>query len=144
MAEPITTAALVITALAGAGAAYQQHEAGKYQEKLSKYQAKQAETEARERELVRKQKINKVLAAQIAGLGASGISAEGSPQLIASESVRQESLEGLADVATRSGQQRMLLSQGQNARRLGNLQAATSLLKTGASVYGSGKDWEVW
>ena len=104
------------------------------EEKTLKKQAKDEETQARERELQRKTKINKILAAQIAGLGASGISAEGSPQLIAQESLREESLAGLADVATRSGRERNLSAQGSAARKLGNINAATGLLSTASNI----------
>lgn len=124
-------------AVAAAGAvagAVQAKKQGKFQERTLKRQAENEEVEARERELQRKTKINKILAAQIAGLGASGISAEGSPQLIATESLREESLAGLADVATRSGRERNLSAQGSAARKLGNINAITGLLSTGASI----------
>jgi hypothetical protein len=133
--DPITIA-LMLTAIAGAGSAYQSKQAGKAQSAAFKAQAKDEETAARERELARKQKINKVLAGQIAGLGVSGISAEGSPQFIAQESIKAADLGSLADEATRSGRERNLLNQASASRSLGNLQAATTLLSTGASMYG--------
>jgi hypothetical protein len=121
--------AMIAMMVIGSGAqAHQQKQAGKAQEQSLKFQAKEEEAAARDRELVRKQKINKVLAAQIAGLGASGISAQGTPQLIAQENIRQESFEGLTDVANRSGRTNMLLNQASSARKLGNLQAATTLV----------------
>lgn len=134
--DPVTIG-LIITAIAGAGSAYQQKQSADYQEDVAKYDAEQVTVEARERELVRKEKINKVLAAQIAGLGASGITSEGSPQVLAVNNIRQESLDGLASDATRAGQQNSLLSQGSAARELGNLQAATTLIGTGSSMYSS-------
>lgn len=130
----ILYAAYAVAAVGAVAGAVQTRKTGKFQEKMAKKQAADEETEARERELQRKKKINKVLAAQIAGLGASGITAEGSPQLIATESLREESLAGLADVATRSGRERNLLAQGRAARKLGNLSAATNLISSAASI----------
>ena len=125
---------LVLAVLAGAGSAYQQKKAGDFQSAALKKQAKDEEIEARERELVRKTKINKVLAAQIAGLGVSGISAEGTPQLIAQESIRAESLGSLAQESNRSGREQTLLNSASAARTLGGLNAATTILSTGANV----------
>ena len=118
--DPITIG-LILTAIAGLASANQQKVAGKVQQKKMKNQAKNAEREARERELQRKQKINKVLASQIAGMGASGITGEGSPTQIAISNITEASLGDFAANATQSGVQADLQAAGSNARKMGNL-----------------------
>ena len=80
------TAALIA---AGAGVqAYGQIQAGKAQESALKQQAEQERLAAESRELERQQKLNKALAANVVGMGVSGIKAEGTPASIALESAK--------------------------------------------------------
>lgn len=128
--EPITIGLLIATAVAGTATAVQQKKSAEYQADVLEKQAEDEETQARERELIRKQKINKVLSAQIAGLGASGITSEGSPQLIATESIRQESLGDLAETSNRSGRSNLLKNKANATRQLGKMQSGVTLLNT--------------
>lgn len=140
----IATAALVLTAIAGLGQAFQQKQTGKAQSQALKAQAKEEEVAARDRELQRKTRLNKVLAAQIAGQGASGVTGEGSQQAIALNSIREASLGDLAGEANASGIQQRLKNQSKTARKLGNLSAATTLLSTGANIGITGSQLEVF
>jgi hypothetical protein len=119
--------AMIAMAIIGTGVSVDaQKKSSDAQESAFKRQADEEESASRERELARKEKVNHILAAQIVGLSASGITGEGSPTTIATESVRQESLEGLADVATRSGRKRNLTNQASAARSLGNINAIST------------------
>lgn len=94
-------------------------------------QAEQEKISAEGRELQRRQKLNKVLAANIVGVSTSGISGEGTPASIALESAKQASLsEGIEGLSTRL-KQAQLKRQGKNVRVAGNIQAASTLLKGG-------------
>lgn len=94
-------------------------------------QAEEEKISAEGRELQRRQKLNKVLAANIVGVSTSGISGEGTPASIALESAKQASLsEGIEGLSTRL-KQAQLKRQGKNVRAAGNIQAASTLLKGG-------------
>lgn len=94
-------------------------------------QAEQEKISAEGRELQRRQKLNKVLAANIVGVSTSGISGEGTPASIALESAKQASIsEGIEGLSTRL-KQAQLKRQGKNVRAAGNIQAASTLLKGG-------------
>jgi len=128
-----TTAAALVTASAvGTGiSAYGQIEAGKAQESALKAQAEQERLAAESRELERQQKLNAALAANVVGLGVSGIKAEGTPSSIALESAKNISLsEGMMGLSDRL-QQAQLRRQGVAARQ-GSQYAAAGTLLSGA------------
>ena len=126
------TAALIA---AGAGVqAYGQIQAGKAQESALKQQAEQERLAAESRELERQQKLNKALAANVVGMGVSGIKAEGTPASIALESAKNISLsEGMLGLSDRL-QQAQLRRQGAAARSASNFAAAVTLLSGAADI----------
>lgn len=127
----------VITAAVVAGTAitaYGQIQSGKAQESAMKQQAEQERIAAQSRELERQQKLNAALAANVVGLGVSGIKAEGTPASIALENAKQVSLsEGMIGLSERL-QQAQLRRQGAAARKASQYAAAGTLL-SGASAF---------
>jgi hypothetical protein len=94
-------------------------------------QAEQEKISAEGLELQRRQKLNKVLAANVVGLSTSGISGEGTPASIALGSAQQASIsEGLEGLSSRL-KQAQLKRQSINATRTGQAQRASTLLTTG-------------
>jgi len=126
------TAALIA---AGAGVqAYGQIQAGKAQESALKQQAEQERLAAESRELERQQKLNKALAANVVGMGVSGIKAEGTPASIALESAKNISLsEGMLGLSDRL-QQAQLRRQGAAARSASKFAAAGTLLSGATDI----------
>ena len=113
-------------------------QAGKAQESAMKAQAEQERIAAEGRELERQEKLNAALAANIVGLGVSGIKTEGTPSSIALESAKNIGLsEGMMQLSDRLAQAQ-LRRQGANARSGANLAAAGTLLQGvgGLAAYG--------
>ncbi len=124
--------AMVIAGVGTAVSAYGQIQAGKAQESAMKAQAEQERLAAESRELERQQKLNEALAANVVGLGVSGIKAEGTPASIALESAENISLsEGMMGLSDRLAQAQ-LRRQGKAARQASQYAAAGTLL-SGAS-----------
>ena len=108
--------------------------AGKAQESALKAQAEQERIAAEGRELERQQKLNAALAANVVGLGVSGIKAEGTPSSIALESAKNVSLsEGMMKLSDRLAQAQ-LRRQGANARSSANMAAAGTLLQGAGNI----------
>lgn len=132
----------VVAAIAASTAvsAYGQIEAGKAQEDAAKREAELQKMEAQTQELQRRQELNRRLAAQAVALSQEQFGTEGSPQSIALESAEQvglsEQVVGLSETLRR----RQLRQQGKAAASMGNIGAATSLLKGGtqAAMYYEG------
>ena len=104
-------------------------QAGKAQESAMKAQAEQERIAAEGRELERQEKLNAALAANIVGLGVSGIKTEGTPSSIALESAKNIGLsEGMTKLSDRLAQAQ-LRRQGANARSGANMAAAGTLLQ---------------
>ena len=132
MAFPLI-AALIIGSTAVT--AYGQVQSGKAQESALKAQAEQERLAAESRELERQQKLNKALAANVVGMGVSGIKAEGTPASIALESSKQIGLsEGMIGLSERL-EQAQLRRQGAAARKASQFEAAGTLLSGGLEAY---------
>lgn len=131
MADPITLFLLIGSALTTARA---QSNAGKAQQIELDKQADEEKIAAEGRELQRRQELNKVLSANIVGQSTSGMAGEGTPESIALESSKQASISegviGLSEKLKRS----QLRRKGKNAKSLGNMQAASTLLKSAVEV----------
>ena len=129
-----------VSALGTVASAYGQIEAGKAQEAALIAQAEQERIAAEGPELERQQKLNASLAANVVGLGVSGIKTEGTPSSIALESAKNIGLsEGMMQLSDRLAQAQ-LRRQGANARSGANLAAAGTLLQGigGLAAYGGG------
>jgi len=114
---------------------YGQLEAGKDQESALKTQAEQERVAAESRELERQQKLNKALAANVVGMGMSGIKAEGTPASIALESAKNVGLsEGMLKLSDRLAQAQ-LRRQGDTAASAAKIGAASTLLKGATKIY---------
>ncbi len=123
-----------VSALGTVASAYGQIEAGKAQEEALKAQAEQERIAAEGRELGRQQKLNASLAANVVGLGVSGIKAEGTPASIALESAENISLsENMMGLSARL-QQAQLRRQGKNARQASQYAAAGTLLQGAGDI----------
>ena len=107
---------------------YGQLEAGKDQEAALKTQAEQERVAAESRELERQQKLNKALAANVVGMGMSGIKAEGTPSSIALESAKNVGLsEGMLKLSDRLAQAQ-LKRQASTAASAAKIGAASTRL----------------
>ena len=114
---------------------YGQLEAGKDQESALKTQAEQERVAAESRELERQQKLNKALAANVVGMGMSGIKAEGTPASIALESAKNVGLsEGMLKLSDRLAQAQ-LRRQASTAAAASRIGAASTLLSGGTKAY---------
>jgi|GEM_PF-2182789 hypothetical protein len=123
--ELLIAAAAVGTTVSAVGTV----QAGKAQESAMKAQAEQERIAAEGRELERQQKLNAALAANVVGMGVSGIKAEGTPSSIALESAKNVGLsEGMMKLSDRLAQAQ-LRRQGANARSGANMAAAGTLLQ---------------
>ena len=123
--ELLIAAAAVGTTVSAVGTV----QAGKGQESALKAQAEQERIAAEGRELERQQKLNAALAANVVGMGVSGIKAEGTPSSIALESAKNVGLsEGMMKLSDRLAQAQ-LRRQGANARSGANMAAAGTLLQ---------------
>ena len=127
----------VITALAVTSAAVSaraSYVSGRVQEDELKRQAEQEKLAAQSRELQRRQELNRALAANVVGFGAMGISGEGTPASIALGSAQQAGISEGALSLTEKLRQAQLRRQGSAAAQMGKLQAASTLLQSGAQV----------
>lgn len=125
----------VITAIAVAAtvySAYQSRESGKQQQYNIERQAEQERLSAEDQEIQRRDRLNKVLSANIASAAAAGTLGEGSQQSIAiGAAKRVASSEGAESLSERMRQD-LLRREGKAAKTAGNVQAASTLL-SGAS-----------
>lgn len=121
---------LAILAVVSAGVAAQnQRNAAKTQAFEIERQAEEERISSEGRELERRQKLNKVLAANAVGQATSGMTGEGTPQSIALSNAKTASLsEGLEGLSDRL-RQAQLKRQAANTRSAGNIQASSTLLK---------------
>ena len=131
----VSTKALAAYSIAGTGAsAFASIEAGKAAEEAAERRAEEERIAAQAEELKRREELNRVLASNILSQATSGIAAEGTPASIALEQAKtigeSESLIGL----TNRLRQRNIIQSGRDARRQSNLQAASTLLKSGKSL----------
>jgi hypothetical protein len=144
--------AIGMTIAAGAMTAKAQYDAGKFQNKLNKQEAKYEDEKAKDavsrgveqQDKIRAQ-IRRVLGAQRAGFGGSGIdiSAGGSPFDVAMDSEREGELDMLTarNNAAREAfgyrsRAQQLRKAGKYAKKSGKSNALGTILTTGASAYG--------
>jgi hypothetical protein len=127
----------VITALAVTSAAVSARSSyisGRVQEDELKRQAEQEKLAAQSRELQRRQELNRALAANMVGMGQSGLAGEGTPESIALASAKQVGISEGAISLTDKLRQAQLRRQGSEAARTGKLQAASTLLQAGTQA----------
>lgn len=101
-------------------------------------QAEEEKISAEGQEVQRRQRLNKVLAANVVGQVTSGISGEGTPESIALASAKQASIsEGIEGLSKRLKSAQRIRQAG-NVRAAGQAQASSTLLKGGFQVAQSG------
>ena len=97
-------------------------------------QAEEEKLSAESQELARREKLNKVLAANVVGQSTSGIKGEGTPESIALAGAKtassSEALEGLSSRLKQAQLRRM----GKSAASSGNLAGVSTLLKGGVEA----------
>jgi len=126
--------AIAVSAASGVVSARGQYIAGRIQEDELKRQAEQEKVAAQSRELQRRQELNRALAANVVGLGQSGIAGEGTPASIALASAEQAGISEGALSLTEKLKQAQLRRQGSAAGQIGALQSASTLFQTVAKV----------
>ena len=126
--------AIAVSAAEGITSARGQYIAGRVQEDELKRQAEQEKLAAQSRELQRRQELNRALAANMVSMGQSGLAGEGTPASIALAGAKQVGISEGAISLTDKLRQAQLRRQGSMAAQLGKLQAASTLLQTGADV----------
>ena len=131
--DPFTIFA-ILSAVSGGVSARASYVAGRVQEDEFKRQAEQEKVAAQSRELQRRQELNRALAANVVGFGQMGIAGEGTPSSIALASAQQAGISEGALSLTEKLRQAQLRRQGSEAARAGKLQAASTLLQTGAQA----------
>ena len=137
MADPVTWG-VILTAAAGGTAAYGQYQAGKAQQYEYQRQAEQEKVSARDREIERRNRLLQALAQRNVSSAAGGASLEGSPIALINRDVREFSLESLSSEATTASRVAGLRAAGISAKRIGTINAFSSVFSTGASVAGMG------
>lgn len=126
-------------ALAGAAAgiygAVQQHQAGEAQKAQLNAQAKTEAVAAQQREIERRRNLIRALSSQNAAAGAAGITTDGSVGAIMRRDIKDNQNDLLFSGVNTASRQRALRSEASNAARIGNANAATSLLDTAGKTY---------
>ena len=131
----------VATLASGAMGAYGSVQQGKAQADVLKEQAEQEKIQAEAAELLRRQELNRQLAAQTVALAAGGIAAEGTPASISLEqartigkSERSIGLKSRLSIADKQRKARAAKSAGKTGAITGLLQQSTSLIGAGATL----------
>jgi hypothetical protein len=136
VANPLAAAALGTTVVSGGFSAAASRSAGKDRENQLERQIKEEAIAATGRELQRREELNRMLSARSLALSTSGLAGEGTPQSIALSAAEKigmgEGMESLSDQL----RQAQLKRAAKNARLTGNIQAASTLLDTGAKALG--------
>jgi hypothetical protein len=126
--------AIAVTATAGAVSARTSYVAGKTQQIELERQAEEERIAAQGRELQRREELNRALAANAVGQAMSGISGEGTPASLALSSAKKAGLSEATISLSDKLKQAALRRQAKSAKKAGYLQAASTLLQTGAQV----------
>ena len=117
-----------------AGQVFATVEAGKAAEEAAERRAEEERIAAQNEELKRREELNRVLSSNILSQATSGIAAEGTPASLALEQAKtigeSESIIGL----TNRLRQKNIIQSGREAKKSANLQAASTLLKSGKSL----------
>ena len=128
-----------IVAVVGiAASASQQRKAAKQQAVELEIQADDERVAAEGRELDRRRKLNRFLAAEQVGQATSGVAGEGSPESLSLANAKVASLsEGAESLSDRLRQQQ-LKRQSKNVRSAGKVQAGSTLLSGVSKVAQTG------
>jgi hypothetical protein len=120
---------------AGGYSAYQQKKIGLIQSAEIKAQAKTEAASAGQQQIERRRSLIRALSSQNAAAGAGGVETGGSVEAIARRDIRDAQNDLLVGDMNTQSRQRALRSQASNATRIGNANAATSLLDSVNNAY---------
>lgn len=126
--------AVVVSGVSTVASIYGQQQSAKAQEIELDIQADQEKMAAQSRELQRRQRLNKALAANAVGQAMSGIRSEGTPQSIALESAKQISISENVEKLSDRLKQAQMKRQGKNIRSAANVASASTLLSGAADI----------
>ena len=127
-----TVAAVVVGTLVTADA---QKKAGQQQQFDIERQAETEKLSAEGEEIKRRERLNKVLSANVRSAAASGIKSEGSSQAVALDTAKNISSSEGAESLSQRIRQDMLKREGNAARQKGKTQATSTLLQGGMNAY---------
>lgn len=119
----------------GIAGAAQQRKAGEIQSAELKVQAKTEAVAAGQQQIERRRSLLRALSSQNAAAGAGGVETSGSVEAIARRDIRDAQNDLLVDGMNTQSRQRSLRSRASNSVRIGNANAATSLLDSGKKFY---------
>ena len=121
----------IVSAVVGAYAQYQQGKATEYEYKA---QAEEEKKAAKDAEIQRRQKLIRALAQRNVASAASGTALEGTDIALINRDFREYSLDTLTGEAMTSARVRSLRAAGKNAKRIGILNASSTLLAGAAQA----------
>lgn len=124
---------IILVALGGGYQYLTQKAVSKQQQYDLERQAEIEKLEARDTELDRRERLNKVLSANIQSV-ASMASSEGSPQSVSLESAKTASQSEASESLSDRIRQDLLKRQARQAKSVGDLRAASTLLNTGLNA----------
>lgn len=128
----MTWVVVAVAAVSTVYTAQQQRDAAKQEEYNLQRQAEQESLAAENEEIIRRERLNKVLAANVASAAAGNI--EGSGQAISLQSARKASSSEGAESLSDRLRQDLLRREGKAAAAAGKRQATSTLLTGGARV----------
>lgn len=123
------------TAAFGIYSAYEQQQAGKAVAVEKKREAVREADSARQDEIERRRNLMTVLAQRTAAAGAAGVETSGSIGALTRRDIKDNRNDIAVNNVNSAAKQRALRSAGRNAVRVGNANAAGSLLDTGRDLY---------
>lgn len=133
--------AIVAAIIAVAGAAVtaeSQRRQAKAQEIEMEVQQEQETLAAQGEELDRRRQLNRILASNIVGQFASGITGEGTPESIALSNVKTAALSESQMQLSQRLREQQLKFQRENLRSASRMQQGATLLKGATQAYGTG------
>ncbi len=138
---------IIMLAVAVAGTAYsvaKSKKAGRQRQEELDRQAAQTKEAANQLYSDTEKQHRRILARQNAIYGASGVTSEGSPLLVEHESLMEskEQLRRIQQAGEENSQ--ALLSQGEEAYRVGQAEGIQSLLHGASTAYGVGRSYSWW
>ncbi len=134
MADPVSLTLLAVGAGVSAFGSYQSGLAQKYE---YQQQARQEKIAARDRQIERNNRLLSALSKRNVAAAVSGGGLDGSNMALVNRDLREYSLDSLSGSAMSASTQAGLKAAGTNAKRIGTINAAGTLLSAGGSIYGS-------
>lgn len=126
-------AAAATTVVAGVS----QYQAGKAQQYENKSRAEEEKLAAKDREIARRNKLLSALASRNVASAAGGTALEGTDIALINRDFSEYSLDSLSSEAMTRNRVRSLNTAGSNAKKIGTINAASSLFEGAGRISGS-------